>query len=299
LQEKENALSSFKTLLTRFPDTEHEPDVLYKLYLIHKDSSPREAERYATQLKEKYPESSFAKILINPNYLAESGIAIEKQKELYKIAFENFENNRFKEANETVNKALILETTTFTPNLELLKILIIGKTQPTQQYQSSINQFIEAYPDNELIPYVKRLLTASEKLLSDEKNKVNVKYNPSLNQHHYFMIVYDKNEGIGDVASRVLGRFNQKTFATQKLTTSNMEISDDFTVTLVTEFRDLEQAKTYYQTFGEKLPTLTEFTSHKFFTFVITKDNFDIFYRTKALNEYIRFFEQNYNSKNQ
>lgn len=299
LFEKENALSSFETLLNRFPNTVHEPDVLYKLYLIHKESNPQEAERFANLLKEKYPESSYAKILINPNYLAEAVIAIEKQKENYKKAYEDFENNRFKEAMDGIDEALALEKTSFTPNLELLKILIIGKTQSYEHYQASLNQFIESHPDNELIPYAQTLLSASEKVHADEGNQTSVQYIKSFSEPHYFMIVYANKESIGNTASRTLGRFNQTNFPTQKLKTSNLIIDDDYTVSFVAEFDNLEQARNYYQTFNEKVPTLTEFTNQKFFTFIITKDNFGIFYRTKALNEYIRFFEQNYNSKNQ
>lgn len=298
LLEKGNALSSFETLLERFPNTEHEPDVLYKLYLIQKDTNPIEAQRYASLLKNKYPDSSYAKILINPNYLAESGIAIEKQQELYQKAYHDFENNRFKEANGFLEQGFELGKTPFTPNLELLKILLIGKTQPHELYRSSLNQFIETYEENELAPYAKNLLAASEKLQQQEK-KPSIQYIKEFNTTHYFMIVYDKKERIGDVASRVLARFNQNAFPLLKLKTSNLVLDEDFTLTMVSEFTDLEQARNYYQTFGEKQPTLNEFANHKFFTFVITKDNFDIFYRTKALNEYIRFFEQNYNSKNQ
>jgi hypothetical protein len=42
------------------------------------------------------------------------------------------------------------------------------------------------------------------------------------------------------------------------------------------------------------MSSLTELGNHKFDTFVITKDNFDIFYRTKGLDEYLKFFETNY-----
>ncbi len=299
LAEKENALITFETLLQRFPTTEHEPDVLYKLYLIHKESNPEESARFAELLKRKYPESTYAKILVNPNYLAESSVNIEKQKTLYQTAYTAFENNRFKEALDQLNKALALEKTSFTPNLELLKILVIGKTQAHAQYQTALEQFIEAYPETEVLAYAKQLLKAAETFASTGGKNSDAQYIKSFNEAHYFMIVYDKREQLSDVASLTMGRFNRNNFNDLELKTSNIVLDDNFTVSLIAEFSGKEQAMVYYQTFTEKLPTLTEFTNHKFFIFAITKDNFDIFYRTKALNEYIRFFEQNYNSKNQ
>ena len=69
---------------------EYEPEILYKLYLIYKDTDPAKSESYATLLKEKHPDSTFAKILENPDFLKESSQAVEKQKELYKTAYGYF-----------------------------------------------------------------------------------------------------------------------------------------------------------------------------------------------------------------
>jgi hypothetical protein len=74
-------------------------------------------------------------------------------------------------------------------------------------------------------------------------------------------------------------------------------LNEEFTMTLVDELPRISSALEYVKTFNEKLPTLTELRNHKFRSFVITKDNFDIFYRTKGLDEYIQFFEKNYPSE--
>ena len=79
LDEKENALNSYTKLLTRFPGSDHEPEVLYKMYLISRERGTNDVQ-YATALKEKYPNSTYARILVNPDYLKESSIAAEKQK---------------------------------------------------------------------------------------------------------------------------------------------------------------------------------------------------------------------------
>ena len=66
------------------------------------------------------------------------------------------------------------------------------------------------------------------------------------------------------------------------------------TMTLLADLPGITTALDYIKTFNEKLSTLTEIRNHKFHNFVITKDNFDIFYRTKGLDEYLKFFEKNY-----
>ena len=44
LLENDNAIASYHKLLERFPETEYEPEVLYKLYLIYKESDPAQSE---------------------------------------------------------------------------------------------------------------------------------------------------------------------------------------------------------------------------------------------------------------
>jgi hypothetical protein len=96
-----------------------------------------------------------------------------------------------------------------------------------------------------------------------------------------------------------LERFNQQHFKISKLKTSNLTLNEEYALTMVSELPGVTQAMEYKKTFTEKLGTLNELRNHKFNSFVITKDNFNIFYRTKGLDEYLQFFEKNYPPANQ
>ena len=95
-------------------------------------------------------------------------------------------------------------------------------------------------------------------------------------------------------ASTALTKFNENNFKDLKLKNSNLVLNDMYTLTLVADLPGITTALDYIKTFNEKLSTLTEIRNYKFHSFVITKDNFDIFYRTKGLDEYLKFFETNY-----
>ncbi len=297
LLENDNAVASYSTLLKRFPESEYEPEVLYKLYLIFKDTDPSKAETYASRLKQKYPESTFAKILINPNYLQESSLAVEKQKVLYKTAYTHFENKEYRAALRVIDEALLLGETSFVPNLALLKVLIIGDTEDINQYQFALDEFSKKYPENSLAEYAKKLLQASKDFQLSQEKREGIQYIRSFEEPHYFVMVYKKDEKM--FASAALERLNEQNFKDLRLKTSNLVFNDDYTLTLVDGLPRVSSAIEYFQTFNEKLSTLAELRNHKFYTFVITKDNFDIFYRTKGLDEYIQFFEKNYPAENQ
>ncbi len=298
LKERDNAIKSYETLLTRYPQTEFRAETLYKLYLIYKDSDNAKAERLADELKTKFPESSYAKILVNPNYLVESGLVVEQQKVLYKRAYESFEAEAFPAALITLNEAIALGVTEFTPNLKLLGVLIIGKTEDISQYQLRLDEFAKAYPETDLAKYAKRLLESSRSFTLQQEKEKGIKYIASFQEPHFFVLISEKKDAVENAASKTLEAFNTTTFKDLNLKVSNLILNDTYTLTLVSDLAGLREAKDYYKTFSEKRETLTALKNYKFSYFVITKDNFDIFYRTKGLDEYTRFFEKNYTSQN-
>jgi tetratricopeptide (TPR) repeat protein len=298
LKERDNAIKSYETLLARYPDTEYRAETLYKLYLIYKNSDNAKAERLADELKKKFPESSYAKILVNPNYLQESGLVVEQQKVFYKKAYENFEAEAYPAASAIVTEATALGTTEFTPNLNLLAILIVGKTENISQYQLSLEGFVKEYSGTDLAKYAQRLLESSRNYTLKQEKEKGIQYIASFKEPHFFVLISEKKDAVENAASKALETFNEVNFKDLKLKVSNLILNDTYTLTLVSDLTDLEAAKSYYKSFSEKRESLSALKNYKFSYFVITKDNFDIFYRTKGLDEYTRFFEKNYTSQN-
>jgi len=299
LLEKDNAVTSYNTLLHRFPDTAYEPEILYKLYLIFKDVDAAKSESYASLLKTKYPNSDFARILINPDYLKESSQTAEKQKELYKTGYDLYQNGEYRQAMQTLNQAADMGETSFSSNIELMKVILLGKTEDINQYQFALDQFIKTHPDDPLTTYAKKLLDASHTFQADQEKVKGIQYIRSFEEPHYFVLVHRRADNLSAVVSGMLERFDEENFKELKLKTSNLVLNDEYILTLVDELPRISWALEYKKTFNEKLSTLTELRNHKFHSFVITKDNFDIFYRTKGLDEYLQFFERNYPAESQ
>ena len=298
LKEKDNALSFYNKLLDRFPESEHKPEVLYKLYLITKEFDPAKAEQYATILKRDFPYTTFARILINPDYLKESGQVVEKQKDIYKEAYDNFKNGNYITATRLTEEALALGQTLFSANLELLNVLITGKTRDLETYKSALEKFIETNPDSDLVPYAEKLLSTTIEFRKMGDRQTGTGYARNANSTHYFVIIYKKTEKIGEVASAVLESFNEQNHKNLSLTTSSLVLDETYALTMVGDLSDEKVAWQYYKSFNEKLPTFTRLLNYKFNKFVITNDNFNILYRTKGVNEYIQFFERNYRAEN-
>ena len=299
LNERENAFTSYEKLLERFPDTAYGAEVLYKLYLISREKNDGKAEGFVNQLKTRFPNSTFTRVLVNPDYLKETSVAAEKQKLIYKQAYASYQANNLREAQEKITQALSLGETGFTSQLELLKILITGKTEDITKYQFELSEFLKKYPEGSLKPYAENLLAASKGFQEKVERAKGIRFSNVSSDPHRFVLVYKNTNKISDKISEALEVFNRSSFREKKLNTTNLVFHDDYVLTIVTDFPDRISAVDYFDKFTIQAGGNKTFASHKFDTFVITKTNFDLFYRTKALDEYLTFFDRNYKKENQ
>lgn len=299
LEEKENASQSYQKLLTRFPESDYEPEVLYKLYLINRENDELVAQQFAQRLKDEHPNSTFTRILLNPDYLKETSVAAEKQKLIYKDAYTDYELGNLRASQEKIKQALQVGETAFTPQLQLLQILITGKTEDIAKYQYELGEFIKKYPDVTIKPYAEQLLTASKSLQEKIEKSRGIRFVLADNDPHYFVTVYKFGDKIAAPVSDAIEKFNEVRFKDKKLKSTNLIFNEEYAITFVIGLANREEAVNYFDSFNSQAALLKPFSSYKFYNFVITKVNFDLFYRTKALDEYLTFFDRNYKKENQ
>ncbi len=298
LEEPGNAVDTYKKLLKRFPGSDYEPEVLYRLHILTKDDGTATSEGFADQLKEKYPESSWAKILINPDYLAEAGKVVVRQKALYAIAYEKYLKEKYDSATVVLRQAIELGITPFTPNLKLLQILVFGKTQAKEHHQKQVGDFITEYPEHELTPFAKKLLEQASKKTSLAEAESDKPLFSITEGEHVYIMAYKADAILEKIITKSLQDFNKSSFSDQGLSVSNATLQGDRAFCIVSQFSDRSLAIAYIALFNEKLATMNNLKTYNFNNFVISKENFEILKRTQALNEYLTFYTRHYQTEN-
>lgn len=299
LNEKGNAAASYEKLLERFPTSEHSPEVLYKLYLIEKEKTDGDPDKYSKLLTSNYPNSTFTRVLLNPDYLKETSVTTEKQKLIYKEAYEAYRTGNLREAQEKTTSALALGETGFTSQLELLRILIMGKTEDVSKYQAELEAYLEKYSDGPMKNYAQTLLDASKTFLQKVEKSKGIRFANEPDAPHYIVVLYRIADRISNTVTGDIEQFNHSNYREKKLETSYLVFNDDNALTMVTELKDKTSALEYFDKLNSWLVQRPSLASYKFDIFVITKDNFQIFYRTKALDEYLTFYDRNYKIQSQ
>ena len=294
LDEKINAAETYEKLLERFSESEYKPEILYLLYLVYKDLGDEKYRQTGEELLDLFPNTTYAKLVQNPNYKEESDIASEKLKKYYKTAYELYQLDSLNSALFVINEGMMqYPDNSFSDNMKLLQIMIWGKTDGFYKYQFELQQFEKDYPESELIEFVNHLMLSSDDYQEELKAR-NVQYISYFDQVHFFVLVYPTESQLSEELPEKIDAFNAMLFDDQNLRSGNLILNDRQSMVLINEFNDKAQALAYYNSFnGEDSPVI-EFDTYNLINFVITKDNFQILYQTKGLEEYLSFFNKNY-----
>ncbi len=299
LEEPDNAIETYNTLLKRFPETDYRAEVLYRLYILNKESNPDQANTFASILKKDFPESSWTKILLNPDYLTEAGKVAVRQKALYAMAYNYYTSNAYDSASLVLLNAKNLGLSTFTPNLELLEALVAAKTEGINTYKQKLQAFIDTYPEHELNAYAKKLLEAAEKKSATETPIAANQYKTNLQGQHIFVVVYSQQQGFENALQNALGAFNKEHYSGQNFSMTNAKLAEGKSMFMIAGISDHLAAKAYISLFNEKLAAMNALKNYNFNNFVISEENLETLKRTQALHEYLIFYKQHYQTENQ
>ncbi len=173
LEEPRRAIRTYEQLLSRYPETLYEAEILYNLYLICKELNDPKQEQYKNRLLEKHPNSLYAKLIRNPNYYRDTKIANKYADVEYKDVYSFFKNNQFEEADSAATVLLAkYPESDVVDKLTYLKIVCQLKTHgPTEKVLADIEAFPDLFPESPLVPVVKDLSAAIKKqAIQNEKD---------------------------------------------------------------------------------------------------------------------------------
>jgi len=303
LDHNKKAVESLEELLQRYPETEHKMEAWYFLHLAHTDLNNKpEAKKYYDLLVKNFPTSTYARVLTDPNFLAESASEQKKLMDYYDATYDAFEQGKFKVASERISKATqqfgpknILQ-----PKFALLQSMCLGNLKGKEDYIKSLKEVIAKYPNTPEETRAKEILrllgqkggkTAKKKGSKDGDSK----YKMDNKKLHYFIVVLqDKNIKLKD-AQNAVSDFNREFHQLGKLRVSNVYLGSKTgtPVLVIRRFKTKEKAMDYYNSVQSNvasfLPEGTEYEAYP-----ITQYNYRTILKSKSMDGYREFFEDNY-----
>ena len=174
LKEPARAAETYDKLLTRYPKGAHTPETLYILYLLYKEQNePGKAEEYASRLRAAYPNSSYARLVADPEYLRRTSVANAQVAVLVDSAFTFYKKQDFKKASTVLaNARKQYPENDLNDRVDFLNTLLTIRTQPPTTAKAAVEKFYKSYPESPLANQAVAMLTTYKKYESGQINGV-------------------------------------------------------------------------------------------------------------------------------
>lgn len=321
LEDLDNAIETFEDLNVRLPGNPYEQQAYYQLYRLflgkEEDPSyfppdPRSTSKYyADLITDDFPNSEYARLIEDPEYLASSEVERKEEMEAYEGTFRKYRQRSYTDVMlaclDVMNND---EGNRYLPKYYLLRAMSIAGKKDRENFIVALKEIVTKFPTTEEGLEAKRLLglldggatvddakddKKPDTLKDDEKSdgpKGDFALKPEID-HYFAIIVPNKAAKMNEVKAKV-SNFNTEYFRSQTFKVTNSFINSDAQILLVRTFDDMTTGMEYLNAYLANDKELIGVNDQGHKAFVITSKNFAELFKTKDVDGYIEFFEANY-----
>ncbi len=296
---------SLQILNDKFPENKYELPAYYQLYRLYNAlKQEANANRYKEIILSRFPDSDYAKILLNPDFNNERQKKADKVTEFYFSTYQAYEEQRYKDALSNCLRADSMDIKNpLKGQFALLKALCTGRTADVKAFEMELSAVVVNFPKEpvkeraqEILDYIRGMnTTESDTLNNSEKEKKQSKpaYKSELEAEHLFLVIFDQSQANPSQVASAISDFNEEYFSAIALNVNPLPLSGGKQAVAVKMFSGGQKAMTYFSMFADQLANQREMSFEKQF-FIISKSNLSLFIKGADVNQYIEFFQTEY-----
>ncbi len=309
------AIITFEELNQRYPGNDY---LLFSFYNLHKLNlsidEAMKAQEYKDKIIKDFPESKYAKMFTNPNYVQEMNAQIEKVIKLYNETYSMFEKENYASVISNCNIAEAkYSQDELIPKFKYLKAISYGETGMLEQFVDALKDIVKNYSESEVEPPARAILLVlkdkSDIELPEEElglvEKVEEKeevvevpaeelyFLDEKMTHFYVVVVDNKKKNVNRIKYNI-SNFNIEFFSMTNFNISSIILNEDYQVISVKSMDDQASAIDYFETIRANPDVYKEYTEADYRHFVISSENFAVFFKDQNVEKYLGYFNKHY-----
>ncbi len=308
LKSNEKAIESFESFVSRFPENQKTPSSYYQLYLLYQAKSDQaNVNKYSEILTGNYPESDYAKLILDPKYLEELMQEQDRVNRLYHDTYLAYEEEQYFSAILYAEEAIgAYPKSPMLPHFEYIKALSRGKSDGEDTLVDQLRKFVRKYPVSDLTPMarevlnrfnVKAELSDEEKIQMEKQRQIDeamdaFSYTPQAS-HYYVMVIPAGKININATKVRFADH-NIKNYRLIDLKVNSLLLDKNYELITVSGFGSKDKAMDYFKDMQNNNYVFANISPDSFRHFVISNNNYPVFYQKKDVEMYLRFFRSEY-----
>jgi hypothetical protein len=264
------------------------------------------AKYYLDKLVEKYPNSTYARALTDPNFLAAGKEREREMNKYYEQTYTLFTGGGYKDAFERCQEApkKYGSQNALMPKFVLLSALCVGNLQGSDEYCKALAEVSARYPESAEATRAKeiaRLLSCKgfevPKTEDKPKTEIDDDFTREDDKLHYFIVALKGDDIRLDDVKGAVSDYNREYHKLEQLRISNIFLgsSTDEPLVVIRKFDNREQAMRYFNEVKGRKEFLGEGKkAYKKEFYAVTQENYRRILKNKTLDGYKEFFEENY-----
>ena len=312
LNDLDHSIECFEELVTRFPNSDN---MLLSMFMLYKQYGDLEntdkSDFYKNRILKEFPDTDYARIIRDPDYNKTLLEQLNRKSTLYKEAYMAYTDQMYNlviiYANEGINDYMADE---FTPKFKYLKALSYGSKQQQDSLVNGLTEIVTLYPNSDVTPLAQNILlqmfnpemetqeeATEEELVSEEILALLEQYKVNLKMQHFYVLVVDGAKVNVNATKVKVSDYNAKYHKLDKLSVSSVILQDKKQMITVSSFANSVEVEKYLEGISANDYVFSQLSGSEYVQFVISSENYPVFYKNKNIDAYLMFYNKNYHKE--
>jgi hypothetical protein len=316
LEDYNLAIQTLDSLNIRFPENENKLEAYHHIYLIYwKLNDMENALIYKNKIRTEFPESDLAIAMADPDYEYNQKMLGVMQDSLYRQAFEAYQDNQPKEIRKIYEEFTNKYTgSDLQPKFMFLNALSFAQTLDADTFKVLLKDLIDKYPNEDVsllaLDMMKGfqrglLLASSGGSMLARGSIFNLRFggdslaidtalafSTELNVPHKLLLLYPKGSVNENIMLFNVANFNFSNFARSDFDLQ-IEEAGNIGMLQISGFASQDAVLQYYDMISGEDGYASQL-EESVIIMPISDANFEILKRGKSMEEYMKFFEENF-----
>lgn len=312
LRDEKRSVEMFDQLIQRFPNSQLIPPSCYLVYLIYFKKDPPKSEPYKNIILTRFPESDYAKLILDPDYYKKIAEKINEMEKKYASAYDAYNKKLWQRTVQLADESIpnCDQNVVLKSKFEYIRAVSIGQILGEDSLKTALASIIIKYPETEIaqlaqlhlstFPDYGTVMANAGDSLSIQKIKEQNALNESPfsflpNEQHYIVLIANAaTVSISDIKNN-LSNFNRDFFALQKFNINSFYINQEEQMITVSRFKNKDTAMEFYTTLINSEIYKTQISGDQVQVYAISATNYTTFYnKVDKRHLYKPFFNLNY-----
>lgn len=300
LRAYDRSIESFEDLRSRNTNNKYFPETYYQLFVLYGlTNNASKANENKNIILQNYPQSEYARIINDPNYLAMIEQSKKGAENFYEETFVQFRAKNYTAVADNYNQALVqYPQSPVLPRFALLNAIAKGYFLGREEYILELGRVDSIYKGTDQAKEARRIIDALNSIQTvqlEESGQAPQLFTKGQNETHFVII------NVPDVSANLnptkisIGNFNSEFFSTSTINIRELMFDSERKFLEIKQFENADKAMIYAIAMDKNSEILENIATESTpICFVISQKNYVALMSNKKLPEYMKFYFENY-----